>query len=143
MRRKLLLAAPALAVAIVAVGAYKIALTPEAAESVERRIDGVFVRLEKDFVANLADGRYGKLSVALLIDNEGESAGAGSDEAGPTLEQEPAIRDVITDWLTGLDADALVDTERRHGLIEDVVAELRETTDEPVMDMYITDVVVQ
>src|SRR5829696_2572917 len=86
-------------------GVYKFALAEEPAEA-KHKIEGVIYVLPKEFVVNLADGRFAKFNVALVLDHsqptapaEGAHGGAPAEppEGYGTLEQEAVIRDLVVD----------------------------------------------
>ena len=84
----------AIAALVVAGLAYKMVLAPKS-ESKEK-VEGTVYVMPKEFLLNLAGGRYAKMTVALVL-APGQSTGAGEGSAGPpegfgTLEQEPLLR---------------------------------------------------
>src|SRR3712207_5626875 len=87
--------------AVMAVAAtYKLVLAgPEA----DARIHGQVYVLPKEFLINLADGRFAKLTVAIVLpaDEKIEAhAGASPPEGFGPLPQEGAVRAVVTDGMT-------------------------------------------
>jgi flagellar FliL protein len=97
-----------LIVVLIAAGAAKFVLAKPAPRE-HHKIDGTVYVLPKEFLVNLSDGRYAKLNVALVLAPGQPSApAAGGHEGGGaeppegfgTLEQEAAIRDVVTDVVT-------------------------------------------
>ena len=106
------------------------------------KIEGSVVPLEKEFVVNLEEGHYGKVSVALVV----KDGAAGGEEGGAeaiVLPQEPVIRAIITDHLTGLTTEDLTDRTRRGTVIEDILESIDEDTDEHVTEVLFTDLAVQ
>src|SRR6201999_2972789 len=93
-------------VALVVAGlAYKMVLAPKSESKV--KVEGTVYVMPKEFLLNLAGGRYAKMTVALVL-APGQST-TGSSETPPpegfgTLEQEPLVRQVVTDTLTGVPA---------------------------------------
>jgi hypothetical protein len=63
--------------------------------------------------------------------------------AAPPLEQEAAVRAVVTDRLTGLDASWLILRPRRHELLDEIRKAIDRTTDEKVEGVLFTDITVQ
>jgi flagellar basal body-associated protein FliL len=61
----------------------------------------------------------------------------------PKLEQNDLVRSIITDTLTGIDQQRLIDRSERHDLLEKLVKDLKKSTDEPVKEVLITDLAVQ
>jgi flagellar basal body-associated protein FliL len=121
--------------------AYKMFLAPKPAVA-KKKIEGHLVTLDPEFVVNLADGRYGKLTVSLLLEGVAPAAAAGAHAAGG-LEQEAVVRSVVTDTVTGAHADALINRRERAHLVERVLKKLHKTTDEHVKKVYFTDIAVQ
>ena len=151
MKKKLIIAIPILL--IVLGGVYKFVLAkPEKAEA-KPKVEGTVYMLGKEFLVNLADDRFAKLSVGLLLDAHDTSATpaeAGGHGAAPkppegfgTMPQEGVVRDIITDELTGADAEELVDGEKREHLKEEVAKTILKHTDVHVEEILFTDVTVQ
>jgi flagellar basal body-associated protein FliL len=135
---------------VAAGGAYKFALaTP--APAAKHKIEGQVYVLPKEFLLNLRDGRFAKLSVSLVLDpHQATSASAGGHGAAPappegfgTLPQEAVIRDLVTDELTGNSADALVSAGGRRRLKTRLLTSIRDKTDVKVDEVLFTDVAVQ
>jgi flagellar FliL protein len=143
MKGKLKFILPVLLLLLVAGGAYKFVLTGGGSgkKAAPPKIEGTLLPLSPDFTINLAGGHYGKVTVALLL-----SAGAPkSSDASvtPTLEENPAVRSIITDRLTGLSSNDLVQPSDRHQLLAHILKQLQGQTDVKVTRVYFTDVVVQ
>jgi flagellar FliL protein len=123
-------------------GAYKFVLAPKPAEAAKPKIAGTLVTLPREFLINLADGRYAKVVVALEV--EAVAAGHTKPAEGTSgLPQEPAIRAVITDELTGLGADDLIDRKPRARVLKHILEGLHHSTDEHVKRVLFTDLTVQ
>jgi flagellar FliL protein len=134
----------AVGVLVLAGLAYKMVLAPKS-ESKEK-VDGTVYVMPKEFLLNLAEGRYAKLTVALVL-APGQSTGAG-DGAAPvegfgTLEQEPLVRQIVTDTLTGVPAAELTARRTRHHFQERIRKEVDRTTDVRTKGIVFTDLVVQ
>jgi flagellar FliL protein len=133
-----------LVVLILLGGVYKTVLA-KPAKTEKAKIDGTVYVLPKEFLLNMADGKYAKLSVALIL-NKSEvlpaAEGAASDQYG-SLEQEPAVRDVITNVLTDANSNELVERVGREKLKTDILKQIRQTTDVKVDKVLFTDVAVQ
>ena len=134
----------AIAVLVVAGLAYKMVLAPKS-ESKEK-VEGTVYVMPKEFLLNLAGGRYAKMTVALVL-APGQSA-AGSSETPPpegfgTLEQEPLVRQIVTDNLTGIPAAELTSRRPRHHLQIKIRKEVDKTTDVKTRGIVFTDLVVQ
>jgi flagellar basal body-associated protein FliL len=131
-------------------GVYKFVLAKPAAEA-KPKIAGTVYVLPKEFLINLADGRFAKLGVGIVLDLEDESiALAAKDKEAPKapegfgpLPQEAVIRDIITDTLTDRDASSLTEREGRERLKKKIIKVIRKRTDVHIDDVLFTDVAVQ
>ena len=126
-------------------GAYKFLLAPKpakAAKAPKPKVEGVLLALAPEFVVNLSDGHFGKVSVTLLL-KEQPALPAEPAEGPPKLEQDAVIRSTITDQLTGLPPSDLIDRDARHELLDEILKDLEQTTDIEVTRVLFTDVVVQ
>jgi flagellar basal body-associated protein FliL len=131
-------------------GVYKFVLAKPAAEA-KPKIAGTVYVLPKEFLINLAEGRFAKLGVGIVIDIEDESlAKAAEDKEAPKapegfgpLPQEAVIRDIITDTLTDREASSLTDREGRERLKKKIIKVIAKRTDVHVDDVLFTDVAVQ
>ncbi len=141
MKKKLKFILPVPILLVVLAGAYLTVLAPKKAAASPPKVNGTLVELPTDFVVNLADGHYGKVSMALLLTTPPP---ATATVAGvTTLPQDAEIRAVITDELTGLQPDVLIDRSARHTVLTKILAQLKKSTDEPVKQVLITDLAVQ
>jgi flagellar FliL protein len=138
MKKKLLIVLP-IVLLLAGGGAYKTVLAPKKAEA-KRKISGTLLPLDPEFVVNLAGGRYGKVSVALLVK---KAPPAPQNGAAPELEQNAAVRSVITDELTGIEPITLLSPTQRHRLLNRVVKALHASTDEEITKVYFTDIAIQ
>ena len=112
------------------------------------KIKGTLYLMPKEFLVNLADGRYGKIDVALLLapgQSNGATAEAASGNSGEvgTLPEEAMIRDLIVNILTNQNSGALTDAGQREKLKHKILAAILSTTDVKVSDVLFTDVAVQ
>lgn len=117
------------------------------------KVHGEVYILPKDFLVNLKDGRFAKLSVGLILKHgyltEATAAAAGGHGAPKppdgygALPQEALVRDLITDKLTGADANELISKTKRKRLKEGVVEDLKAHSDVKVVEVIFTDVAVQ
>ena len=131
-------------------GAYRLVLAkPEAAPT--PKIAGTVYVLPKEFLVNLADGRFAKLGVGLVLDKhdasltaaEGEGAAVKPPDGFGPLPQEAVVRDIVTDVITDRDAGILIDRDGREGLKRRIVRSISRRTDVHVEDVLFTDVAVQ
>jgi flagellar FliL protein len=135
-------------VAVIGLGVYKFALA-KPAPAPKPKIHGQVYVLPKDFLINLAGGRFAKLDVGLVLaptqklgDAAGHAAVKPPEGFGP-LEQEAVVRDIVTDTLTGAPASSLVGEAGRRRLKQQLLADIRKHTDVEAEDVLFTDVAVQ
>jgi flagellar FliL protein len=137
VKKKILIIVPVLLVVVGA--AYKMVLAPKPVPP-KKKIAGAVVPLQKEFLLNLDGGRYAKVSVALVM----PVAPPAAEGADPKpLEQEAAVRAVVTDRLTGLPASWLILRPKRHELLDEIRKAIDHTTDEEVDEVLFTDITVQ
>jgi flagellar basal body-associated protein FliL len=134
-----------LAVLILLGGTYKLVLAKPAEK--KKKVDGVVYVLPKEFLINLSDSHFAKLSVALVLP-EADAPAAGAEGATPpegygALEQEAAVRAVITDTITDAGANDLTNRKKRTKLRETVLKGIKAHTDVKPNDVLFTDVAVQ
>jgi flagellar basal body-associated protein FliL len=141
MKKKLMIFVPVLLV--VAGLGYKMFLAPKPVPP-KMKIAGSLVALQKDFLVNLADGRYAKVAVALVMEAD-EAGGASHGAAGAVagLPQEAAVRSIILDELTGVEGKELISRVGRHHLLEKIAKKIKKKTDEHVHEVLFTDITVQ
>ncbi len=141
MKRKLKIIVPIL-VLVLGIAAYKLVLA--APEESKAKVKGEVYVLPKEFVVNLADGRYAKLTVALVLGPGQSTAGAAAPPEGfGTLAQEPLVREIVTDTLTGASATALTSRQGRHGYERKIEHAIDRETDVETESVAFTDLVVQ
>jgi flagellar basal body-associated protein FliL len=148
MKRKKILI-PLLVVVIAAVAAKFVLAKP--APEVHHKINGTVYVLPKEFLVNLSDGRYAKVNVALVLDPSQPTAAAGGGEGAAaeppdgfgTLPQEAAVRDVVTDVLTGQSGDELISAKGRVQVKGEILRGIRAHTDVRVNEVLLPDVAVQ
>jgi len=145
MKGKLKFVIP-LALLLVLGGAYKVVLAKPKEE--KRKVEGAVYVLPKEFTVNLADGHFAKLNVALVLPEEAVAAGGEGEAATPpegygALEQEAAVRAMVTDTITDSDTSDLTNRKKRKKLREDVLKEIKSHTDVEAHEVLFTDVTVQ
>ena len=124
-------------------GGYFFVLAPKPAKAAKKdvpKINGTLFTLQPDFVVNLANGHFGKVTVALLLTDPPVLDPSATD---PTLIQDAAIRSTLTDALTGLPMNELVNRQLRDKLLVALRKDLNKATDTKVARVLFTDVVVQ
>ena len=137
-KKKLMIIGPVVLLLVVGV-AYKKVLAPKP-KPVKMKIDGHLLALDPEFVINLAAGRYAKITVALLLKEVPVALHAGE---APALEQNAAVRAIVTDDLTGIPAESLTSKAGRKRILVEIKEHIHKTTDEPVLGVYFTDIAVQ
>jgi flagellar basal body-associated protein FliL len=131
--------------------AYKFVLAKPKAEAKPPKIEGTVYVLGKEFLVNLADGRFAKLSVALVLNPKDHSTGAaGGHGAAPTppegygaMAQEGVVRSIVTDVVTDAEDRDLIGRKGRTELQEKVLEKIHKLTDVHADKVVFTDVTVQ
>ncbi|HWK26940.1 MAG TPA: flagellar basal body-associated FliL family protein [Solirubrobacter sp.] len=145
--------APIIALLAVLGGAYKFVLAKPATagEAPKPKVEGTVYMLQKEFLVNLADGRFAKLQIGLVLAHDDTSTeAAGGHEGGATppegygpMTQEGVVRDVITGVLTDAkDSDLIVESGRER-LKTQILKELKRHTDVKVEHVLFSDLTVQ
>lgn len=149
MKSKLKFILPLLLLA--AGGGYKFVLAKPEEKAPEPKVHGEVYVMPKDFLVNLADGRFGRLNVAMVFDHGFTAAPAAGGHGGGTdapegygvLTQEPIVRSIVTDTLTDASADELTDKTHRNELEEKIAMRIKQNTDVKVHEVLFTDIAVQ
>ncbi len=149
MNKKVIIAVLAV---LLAGGAYKTVLAKPKAPAPKHKVEGTVYVLPKEFLVNLADGRYAKVSVGFVMAPDdhstqpAESGGHGAPsppEGYGTMPQEAVVRDLITNTLSGAaDAD-LIQAHGREELKKKILKELKKHTDVHAEEVLFMDVTVQ
>ena len=144
---------PVIALLAVLGGVYKFVLAKpaEASKESKPKVHGSVYMLEKEFLVNLADGRFAKLQVGLILAHDDTStAAAGGHGAAPTppegygpMVQEGVVRDVITDTLTDATDKELIEKKGREHLKEEILKDIKKHTDVKVEHVIFSDLTVQ
>ena len=148
MNKKIIMAVVAL---VVVGGAYKFVLAKPKAAAKKPNVEGTLYVLQKEFLVNLADSRYAKVSAALVLNPKDHSAApAGGGHGAPTppegygaMSQEAIIRAIVTDELTGKPAEELEDAKKRDKVREHIVERIHKETDVHADDILFPDLTVQ
>jgi flagellar protein FliL len=142
--------APIIVLVVVLAGAYKFVLAKPAPAKQKPKVEGTVYILGKEFLVNLADNRFAKLTVALVLDEKDKSVAAAGGEAGSSppegfgpMTEEAVVRDVITNDLTDAKDNDLISSKGRKALKEEILKDLKAHTDVKVDDVLFTDVTVQ
>ena len=152
MKKKLTLIVPLVLLLVVGGGAYKFVFAKKEEEP-KVKVKGTVYVLSKEFLVNLADGRFAKLTVALVLDPHDTStakAGGSNHNVPPAppegfgpMAQEAIVRDLVTDSLTGTNDRDLIDPQSREELKKKVLKAITKSTDVHADEILFTDVTVQ
>lgn len=132
-------------------GVYKFALAKPPVLP-EPKIAGEVYVMPKDFLLNLADGKFAKLGVGLVFHHGFTAApaagGHGAEPAAPPegygiLAQEAVIRDIVTDVVTNSKAKDLTTREGREKLKKRILKRIHKSTDVKAEEILLTDIAVQ
>jgi flagellar FliL protein len=143
MKGKLKIILPVLLLVLVGGGgAYKFVLAGGGSgkKAPPPKVAGELLPLTPDFTINLDGGHYGKVSVALEMEGGIPKAAEG---AAPSLKENAVVRSIVTNDLTGLTTDELIQRQTREKLLDNILKDLQSQTDEQVTHVFFTDVVVQ
>jgi flagellar basal body-associated protein FliL len=147
MNKKIIMAVVAL---VVVGGAYKFVLAKPKAAAKKPNVEGTLYVLQKEFLVNLADERYAKVSAALVLNPKDHSAVAAGGHGGPVppegygaMTQEAIVRAIVTDELTGKPAEELEDAKKRDKVREHIVERIHKETDVHADDILFPDLTVQ
>lgn len=149
MQGKMKFILPLVALIVLGVG-YKTVLA-KPAEEPKPKVHGQLYVIPKEFVLNLADQRYAKLTVALVVPHDevlvaeagGHGGGSTAPEGWGTLPQEAMIRTLVTDTLTGIDGDKLIEPEGREKLAAKLAKKINKHSDVHAEEVLFTDIAVQ
>jgi flagellar protein FliL len=148
MKSKLKIIIPVLLVVLG--GTYKFVLAKPAATA-KPKVHGEVYVMPKDFLVNLADGKFAKVDVGFVFKEGfaaapaggGKEAAAKPPEGYGALAQEAVVRDIVTDTITGHTASDLTARKGREALKTEIRARILKTTDVKVDDVLFMDVAVQ
>jgi flagellar basal body-associated protein FliL len=116
----------------------------------KEKIKGTIYVMPKEFLINLRDGRYAKVSVALDL-APGQSDGATADSGGSgsgetpagTLPEEPLVREIVTNMITDQTGEQLISASGRRTIRREIADAIRQQTDVKVESVLIPDITVQ
>jgi flagellar basal body-associated protein FliL len=148
MKKKLMIVLPVLLVVLGGAYKFKFAKSDEAAA--KPKVEGTVYILQKEFLVNLHDGRFAKLTAALVLSHDDTSTtpAGGHEAASPpegygAMSQEAVVRAVITDDLTNATDQQLIDSRRRQELQHKILKDLLAKTDVKVEEVLFPDLTVQ
>ena len=135
---------------LVAGGAYKTVLAKPKTKAKKPNVEGTVYVLQKEFLVNLAEERYAKITAALVLNPKDHSAAAAGGHGAPAppegygpMAQEGVVRAIVTDSLTGVPAEELEDSKKRDKLRHEIVERIHEETDVHADDILFPDLTVQ
>ena len=141
---------PAIALLAVLGGVYKFVLAKPAKAEPKPHVEGAVYMLQKEFLVNLADGRFAKMQIGLVLAHDDTSTvAAGGHEASTPPEgygamaQEGIVRDLITGVLTDAKDKELIEEHGREELKKEILKVLKKKTDVKVEDVLFSDLTVQ
>jgi len=142
---------PVIALLAVLGGVYKFVLAKPSSEAKPKpHVQGIIYLLKKEFLVNLAEGRYAKLTVGLVLahDDTSHLAAGGHEAAAPpegygAMTQEGIVRSLITSELTDHPAEELTNEKKREEIQKDIVKVLKKKTDVKVEEVFFSDLTVQ
>jgi flagellar FliL protein len=147
---KKLIAIPVIALVVLG-AAYKTVLAKPKEKPPEPKVHGTVYVLGKEFLVNLKDGRFAKLSAALVLSHDdtstvaagGHEGAAKPQEGYGAMAQEGVVRAIITDGLTNASDRQLIDAGRRHELQEQILKQILKKSDVKAEEILFPDVTVQ
>ena len=146
---KKLIAIPVIAVLVLG-AAYKTVLAKPNEKEPQPKVHGTVYVLGKEFLVNLKDGRFAKLSAALVLSHDDTSTAAGGHGAAAkppegygAMAQEGVIRAIITDGLTNASDHQLIDAHKRHELQKKILKDILKKSDVKAEEVLFPDVTVQ
>src|SRR4051794_414886 len=141
---------PVIALLAVLGGVYKFVLAKPATAKPKPHVQGIVYPLKKEFLVNLADGRYAKLTAGLVLaeDDTTHLAAGGEGAATPPegygdMAQEGIVRSIITSVLTDKPADDLTSDKGREEIEKEVVKLIKKKTDVKIEEVFFSDLTVQ
>jgi flagellar basal body-associated protein FliL len=141
---------PVIALLAVLGGVYKFMLAKPATAKPKPHVEGIVYPLQKEFLVNLAEGRFAKLTVGLVLaeDDTAHVAAGGEHGASPPegygdMAQEGIVRSIITSDLTDQPADDITDVKKREELQKEIVKEIKKKTDVKIEEVFFSDLTVQ
>jgi flagellar FliL protein len=115
---------------------------------VKDRIQGSIYVFPGSFLLNLKDGHFAKLTLGLVL-APGQSSGPASTGSSPTeggtgtLPEEAAIRDIVTNLMTGESSTLLSNDSGRGKAKHEILNAIKQQTDVKVTEVLFPDLTVQ
>ena len=131
-------------------GVYKFVIAKPAKAEPKPHVEGTVYMLQKEFLINLADGRFAKMQVGLVLAHDDTSTVAAGGEHAATppegygsMAQEGIVRDLITAELTDATDKDLIGENGREKLKDKILKSLKKYTDVKVEHILFSDLTVQ
>jgi flagellar basal body-associated protein FliL len=124
-------------------------MTAKPKKTVKPKIAGTIYVMPQTFLLNLSESHYAKLSVALVLapDQSAVAASASgsssASEGAGTLPEEAAVREIVTNAVTGQNSETLTSGRGRDALKHQILAAILHTTDVKVQAVLFPEVTVQ
>ena len=141
---------PVIALLAVLGGVYKFVLAKPAKAEPKPHVEGTVYMLQKEFLVNLADGRFAKMQIGLVLAHDDTStvAAGGHETSTPpegygAMGQEGIVRDLITGVLTDATDKDLIGEHGREELKKEILKVLKKKTDVKVEEVLFSDLTVQ
>jgi flagellar FliL protein len=141
---------PVIALLAVLGGVYKFVLAKPAPAKPKPHVEGTVYMLQKEFLVNLADGRFAKMQIGLVLAHDDVSTvpAGGHEPASPpegygAMAQEGIVRDLITGVLTDATDKDLIEEKGREELKKEILKVLKRKTDVKVEEILFSDLTVQ
>ncbi len=118
-------------------------------KTVKQKIPGTIYVMPQPFLLNLAEGHYAKISVALELapgQSDGASAAGGSSSSGEgagTLPEEAAVREIVTNTVTGQSGGTLTSSQGRSSIKHHILTGIQHQTDVKVEAVLFPELTVQ
>jgi flagellar basal body-associated protein FliL len=115
---------------------------------VKQKIAGTIYVMPQPFLVNLSEGHYAKLSVALELapgqsDGASATASSGSGEGAGTLPEEPIVREIVTNTVTGQNGGTLTSSQGRDSIKHRILTSIQRQTDVKVQAVLFPELTVQ
>jgi flagellar basal body-associated protein FliL len=135
-------------VALVLVGGVGYTMT-KPKKVVKLKVTGTLYIMPQSFLLNLSEGHYAKLAVGLQLapdQSDGASASSGSSsgsESAGTLPEEPLVREIVTNSVTGQSGSTLISDSGRDAIKQQILTNIRSQTDLKVTAVLFPEITVQ
>ena len=134
-------------VALVFVGGVGYTMT-KPKKVVKLKVAGTLYIMPQSFLLNLSEGHYAKLAVGLQLapsQSAGASASGGSSgsESAGTLPEEPLVREIVTNSVTGQSGSTLISNAGRDAIKQQILTTIRTQTDLKVNAVLFPEITVQ